>query len=279
MVPNASGGMTTVPVSPAVYNIFFAGANPLLPVCNGPETGGGLCAFSSEPVETIQEDYGVIKIDHSFGTKNTLSSSYNNDHTSEYAPVQTLANADDQIMRRQTFTLQDTDIISANVVNTARFGLNRIYYQFVEDLVGNPSRYSPSLFVNPLPIYTPSPFPQVPVIAVNGGMTPFGNGVTLNYAPRWMGYTAGALTDDVNYLHGKHALQFGPKSENGMTIKTSRVRYRAATTLSRIFLNFWPARTHRLSPGLISNCLTKAAAGACIRWPSMAKILTKLSLI
>ena len=209
MVPNASGGMTTVPVSPAVYNIFFAGANPLLPACNGPETGGGLCAFSSEPVETIQEDYGVIKIDHSFGTKNTLSSSYNNDHTSEYAPVQTLANADDQIMRRQTFTLQDTDIISANVVNTARFGLNRIYYQFVEDLVGNPSRYSPSLFVNPLPIYTPSPFPQVPVIAVNGGMTPFGNGVTLNYAPRWMGYTAGALTDDVNYLHGKHALQFG----------------------------------------------------------------------
>ena len=195
--------------SPTISQIFFSGSNPLLPECNGAELGNGLCAYSSNPVETIGENYGLVKIDHSFGSKNTLSSTYNNDYTHEYAPVQTGANADDQTMHRQTFTLQDTDILSTNVVNTARFGINRIYYLFVEDLTGDPSRYSPSLFVNPNPVYTPSPFPQVPVIAVSGGMTAFGNGVNLNYAPRWIGYTSGLLSDDVNYLHGKHAFQFG----------------------------------------------------------------------
>jgi len=208
-----TGTLVTVPVSPQIYNIFFGGSNPLLPACNGGEVGNGLCAYSSNPVETITEDYGLVKIDHSFGTKNTLSSTYNNDHAHEYEPVQTGANADDQTMHRQTFTAQDTEIISNNVVNTARFGINRIYYLFVEDLTGDPSRYSPSLFVDPNPVYTPSPFPQVPVIAVSGGMTAFGNGVTLNYAPRWIGYTSGLLSDDINYLHGKHAFQFGVQSK------------------------------------------------------------------
>ncbi len=199
--------------SSTISQIFFSGSNPLLPVCNGAELGNGLCAYSSNPVETIDENYGLVKIDHSFGTKNTLSSTYNNDQTHQYEPVQTGANADDQTMHRQTFTVQDTDILSTNVVNTARFGINRIYYLFVEDLTGDPSRYSPDLFVDPNPVYTPSPFPQVPVIAVSGGMTAFGNGVTLNYAPRWIGYTSGLLSDDINYLHGKHAFQFGVQSK------------------------------------------------------------------
>jgi len=242
----ATGTLVNVNVTPAIYNIFFGGANPLLPVCNGPQLGGGLCTYSSNPVETISENYGLVKLDHSFGSKNTLSGSYNNDETTEFAPVQTGANADDQYMHRQTFTLQDTHIVSTNVVNTARFGVNRVLYVFVEDLVGDPSRYSPSLFVNPIPAYTPSPFPQVPVVTVSGGMTAFGNGVTLNYAPRWMGYTAGALSDDVNYLHGNHALQFGvqyKKWDDDENIRSQVSRSTNAFQNLAQFLNGGPEQT------------------------------------
>ena len=36
--------------------------------------------------------------------------------------------ADDRLARRNTFTLQDTHIISPAMINTARVGLNRTYY-------------------------------------------------------------------------------------------------------------------------------------------------------
>ncbi len=41
-------------------------------------------------------------------------------------------------------------------------------------------------------------------------MTTFGSTAqNFDFAPRWIGYTSGLLSDDVNYLHGRHAFQFG----------------------------------------------------------------------
>jgi hypothetical protein len=203
--------------SRTTYSIFFAPGSggtggPLLPECNGPVVPNslGLCYFSSNPIHSVSENYGLVKIDHTFGTKNTLSATYNIDPSAEYEPVQTAATADDQYERRQTFTIQDSHIVSPNLVNTARFGVNRIYYNSEVDIVGDPSKVNPLLFVNPQPIYTRSIYPQVPSISVGGGMQAFGASVSpFAFAPRYIGYTAGDLTDDINYLHGKHAFQFG----------------------------------------------------------------------
>ena len=202
---------------PSVYNVFFApgtGGNggPLLPQCNGPNLPGSstLCFFSSNPIHHVDENYGLVKIDHSFGNKNTLSATYNIDPSYGYEPVQTGATADDQYQRRQTFTIADAQILSSNTVNSIRFGLNRIYYNSEVDIVGDPSKLSPALFVNPTPVYTKSIFPQVPTINVGGGMQAFGSGVSpFAFAPRWIGYTSGDLSDDINYQRGKHAFQFG----------------------------------------------------------------------
>ena len=204
-------------VVPAVYNIFFApgtGGNggSLIPACNGPALANTptLCTFSSNPVHQVDEDYGLVKIDHSFGTKNTLSATFNINPSFGYEPVQTAATADDQYQRRQTFTIQDAHILSANMVNSIRFGLNRIYYNSEVDIVGDPSKLNPALFVNPRPVYTRSIYPQVPAITVGGGMQAFGQGVSpFAFAPRWIGYTLGDLSDDFSYQHGKHAFQFG----------------------------------------------------------------------
>ncbi len=112
-VPNLAARASAIP---AIQQIFFGGtggngANPLLPVCNDGQFGKpgiGLCNFNSNPDQAVREYYGVVKIDHSFGSTNTLSSSYNMDQSSEYEPTQTGITADDVYMRRQVWTLQDT---------------------------------------------------------------------------------------------------------------------------------------------------------------------------
>jgi len=151
---------------PSVYNVFFAPGTggtggSLLPQCNGPNLPGSstLCFFSSNPIHHVDEHYGLVKIDHSFGNKNTLSATYNIDPSYGYEPVQTGATADDQYQRRQTFTIADAQILSSNTVNSIRFGLNRIYYNSEVDIVGDASKLSPALFVNPTPRVHEEQFP------------------------------------------------------------------------------------------------------------------------
>ena len=218
-VPDAASRLSAIP---AIQQIFFSGANPLYPVCNGASLGGGLCQYFSNPVENTTENYGLVKIDHSFGAKNTLSSHYNIDKSNRFTPGPIGATGDDRVNNRHTFTIQDTHIFSPSFVNTARFGVNRTWYNDEKAILGDTSRVDPRLFpfqflvpcatictaASPnLPSGAETP---VPVITVNGGLTQFGGSArAFNFAPRWIGYTAGLITDDVNYLHGKHAFQFG----------------------------------------------------------------------
>src|SRR5690348_6348040 len=208
--------------APAIQQIFF-GANPsgggvgtnlpLMPACNDGgynKAGVALCNFNSNPIQSVHEYYGVAKIDHSFGSKNTLSSSYNIDQSSQYMPTQLNVTADDVYMRRQVWTLQDTHIISTNVVNTFRFGLHRINYAGSLDIATS-APIDPRLYVNVNPnIVSRSPFPQVPALSFGFGGQALGSpALGFNYVPRFIGYTNGAISDDVNYLHGNHAFQFG----------------------------------------------------------------------
>ncbi|HZP33704.1 MAG TPA: TonB-dependent receptor [Candidatus Acidoferrales bacterium] len=241
---------------PAIQQIFFGatpssgiGANvPLMPACND---GGynkaavGLCNFNSNPIQAVREYYGVAKIDHSFGSKNTLSSSYNIDQSNEFEPTQLDVTADDVYMRRQVWTIQDTHIVSANVVNTFRFGIHRINYAGNLDLV-TPAPVDPRLYVNVNPnIVNRSPFPQVPALTFGFGGQALGSpALGFNYVPRFIGYTNGSISDDLNYLHGNHAFQFGFQAkkwydniENYMS--TPRGNYTFGTLQQ--FLNGGPA--------------------------------------
>ena len=223
----APGTLVTVPVSAAIYRGFFGGYSgnpgiPLLPVCNGGEilspsnTPTGTCNYISSPDSAVREHYGLIKIDHNLTSKDTLSGTYNMDTSTSYTPAQTGITADDIYFRRQTGSIQDTHIITPNVVNTLRFGINRIYYAGNMDLtvgVGGISKVDPEIFVNPNPfIVNKSPYPQFPAITISGNqIQPLGAQVTgtANFTPRFIGYTSGNLDEDVNWQTGKHAFQFG----------------------------------------------------------------------
>ncbi len=213
-----------------IQQLFFSGANPLYPACNGPDIKGGtvgLCIYNSNPIATTSENYGLVKIDHSLGSNNTLSSTYNIDQGWRTSPNQIGTNEDDRVNNRQTFTIQDTQILPHNLVNTARFGVNRTWYNDQKDMlnandVPGTDRFNPIIFpiTEKVPCATvctgaTTAFPSgvttpLPTIAVGGGMTSFGGTAqAFDFAPRWIGYTTGLLSDDVNYLRGKHAFQFG----------------------------------------------------------------------
>ena len=223
----APGTLVTVPVSAAIYRSFFGGYSgnpgiPLLPGCNGSEiltaanVPTGTCNFISSPNSAVREHYGLVKLDHSIGSKHTLSGTYNMDSSTSYTPAQTSITADDIYFRRQTGSIQHTFIITPNVVNTLRFGVNRIYYAGNVDLtagVDGISKVDPEIFVNPNPnIVNHSVYPQFPAISVSGNqIQPLGAQATgtANFTPRFVGYTSGNLNDDINWQKGRHALQFG----------------------------------------------------------------------
>ena len=218
-VPNAASRASAVP---AIQQIFFSGPHPLYPVCNGAQLGGGLCVYNSNPLERTQQNYVMLKIDHSFSSKNTLSAHYNYDSGWRTTPSELGATADDRVNRRQTFTVQDTHIISSFLVNTIRVGVNRIWYNDEKFWLTPLSEIDPRLFAitaavpcattcsEPQPNFPSGISTPPPVITAAGGLTGFG-GTTqaFNFAPRWIGYTTGQLSDDVSYLHGKHAIQMG----------------------------------------------------------------------
>lgn len=206
----------------AARQIFFGGSNPLYPVCNGASLGGGLCRYFSNPLEKTQQNYLMGKVDHTFNTRNTLSAHYNFDTGWRTTPGELGATADDRINRRQTFTIQDTQIITGFLVNTTRLGVNRIWYNDEKFFLGDLGRVDPRLFAvkakvpcatrcsEPQPDFPSGIVTPPPTISAAGGLTTFG-GTTqaFNFAPRWVGYTTGMVSDDVSYLHGKHAIQAG----------------------------------------------------------------------
>jgi hypothetical protein len=222
-VAGTPSALDNVPVNPEVYNAFFGGYGgnagiPLLPACTGPElftsTGSatGTCNLSTNPDNKVRENYGVIKIDHTLTSKNTLSGTYNMDDSTSYTPNQTAINADDIYFRQQTGSIQDTQIISNNLVNTFRFGVHRLYYAGNIDLVPPIAAVDPNIYVNPNPyIVSPrSPYPQFPQITISGLQT---IGSTAqpgsDFEPRYIGYTSGNFDESVNWLRGAHAMHFG----------------------------------------------------------------------
>lgn len=100
----------------------------LWPQPNGPDLGGGVAKAFSNPVQTVREDFGNLRLDHNFSAKDMLSGVYTIDDGQSLTPggnplTQTLS-----ILRAQVLSLQQTHIFSPSVLNVARFGYSRAHW-------------------------------------------------------------------------------------------------------------------------------------------------------
>ncbi|HET9179165.1 MAG TPA: carboxypeptidase-like regulatory domain-containing protein [Terriglobia bacterium] len=117
----------------------------LWPAANGPElltsTGGpsGIAQAFSNPLQAIREDFGTVRLDHTFSEKDTLTGVFTIDDSVANTPTANPLSFVDITLREQVASLSETRVFSPNVLNRATFGFSRgAYYYTGRSLVDLP---------------------------------------------------------------------------------------------------------------------------------------------
>src|SRR5579883_2424107 len=128
---------TSVAFVPSLASRAAASASvqPLLNLWPVPAPGApdfsGISPVSSSPLQTIREDFGTVRLDHTLSAKDTLNAVYTVDDGADFTA--TPANpfsADILTLRQQVLSLEQTHIFSASLLNTATVGFSRAGYFF-----------------------------------------------------------------------------------------------------------------------------------------------------
>jgi hypothetical protein len=124
-LPGTNGKLKNVGVAASMRPLLS-----LWPVQNGPELGGGIAEAFSHPLQIIREDFGTVRLDHTFSDKDTLFGVYTVDDSADNTPsVNPLSNVIESL-REQVVSFQEQHVFSPTVLNTARVGFSRASYFF-----------------------------------------------------------------------------------------------------------------------------------------------------
>jgi hypothetical protein len=141
-------------VSPApkpcpASGLAFVGVSPLINAWPTPSPGapdfGGISEAFNDPLQTIRDDFGTARLDQVFSTKDVLNAVYTVDDSADFTPTSTnLYSADQETLREQVASLEETHVFSPNLLNTARLGYSRAGYFFTgEPTPGTPAANLP----------------------------------------------------------------------------------------------------------------------------------------
>jgi hypothetical protein len=166
----------------------------------------GVAEVFLSPVQTIREDFGTTRLDHTFSKKDSATAAYTNDDSGSVTATPFDAFSTDVInLREQVLSLEETHVFSTNVVHTARFGFSRAGYFFTgEPTPGSPAATVPG-FIAGLPVGavvvggSQASNPQAQL-----GLAGSNNGSNLHIARNLFAYT-----DQVSATKGRHQWTFG----------------------------------------------------------------------
>ena len=191
--------------------------------------------FSFPFTEPISEQYGQIRLDHTFSTNDTFFARYTIDVTvlsQPNIPTPNQNETDHLKSGTQFTTVSETHIFSTNLLNTARFSISR----------------TPQELGNVMPSYvpvgggTPVTFIQgVPTtlgmgnLAVGGGVTSFSAGIPAHHDQKIY-----AGSDDVFYTKGRNAFKIGALITNWKQRMELQNTYRGSLSFNSI-VNFLTA--------------------------------------
>ena len=101
----------------------------------------GIAAVSSSPLQTIDEDFGTVRLDHVFSPKDTLAGVYTIDDGRDVTATYFNPFSTDILnLREQVLSLEETHVFSPTLLNSARFGYSRAGYFFT----GKPTPGTPA---------------------------------------------------------------------------------------------------------------------------------------
>ena len=139
------GLITPAPTPCPASGVAFVGVSPLINAWPAPSPGapdfGGISEAFNNPLQTIRDDFGTVRLDRIFSRKDWLSGIYTVDDSNDFTPTAInsyMADADS--LREQVASLQETHVFSPNLLNTATFGFSRAGYFFTgEPAPGTPA--------------------------------------------------------------------------------------------------------------------------------------------
>ena len=198
-VPDLKSRASAVPSVQPLLNLWPT------PSASDPDFSG-IAQVSSSPPQTIREDFGTVRVDRVFSSRNTLSGIYTIDDGGDVtATIADPYSTDILNLREQVATLQDTHVFSPRLLNTARFGYSRAGYFFT----GEPTPGTPAAQVSGFLTGHP-----VGAVVVGGsaasnpqaqiGLAGSNNGSNLSIARNLYTYE-----DRVSLTHGAHQFSFG----------------------------------------------------------------------
>jgi hypothetical protein len=193
------------------------------PVPNGPELGGGTAQAFYNPLQSIREDFGTARVDHTFSDKDTLGVAYLADDGVSDTPVVDPLFKGIFGIRSQVLSLQETHIFSPNFINTFTAGLSRAGQYFV------------ATSYNPIPtnlyfLLNQYPEPGRPSITAGNITSGGGSGFTHIAAAR----TLFTYQDGVQVVKGRHQISAGvtiePLGSNEFSPPTGGATFASITT-------------------------------------------------
>lgn len=167
----------------------------LYPIANAENIGGGQAVFIRSDTGETTEDYVSVRIDEALSKKDTFFGRFTFDDSERTDPRLIIQDSFLQA-RNQYLTLGETHIISANAVNTLRFGYNRSRI-FGDDLdtVSIPQDL----------VFTPTA-PSLGFFRQLGGLSPLSDRVL---TPRFLVLNSFDFSEQLAYTRGAHNMSFG----------------------------------------------------------------------
>jgi len=109
----------------------------------------GIAQFSSNPLQTIREDFGTLRVDHVFSPADSLAAVYTIDDGGDVTATPANPYSTDILnLRAQVVSLEETHIFSPSLLNVARFGFSRAAYFFAgEPTPGTPAASVPGFLL------------------------------------------------------------------------------------------------------------------------------------
>ena len=194
-VCNPTTGFGYVGVSPNVAPLL-----QFFPQATGAEvldsTGAptGSAYFTGSASTTQDENYGTTRIDHKFSGKDSLFGSYTIDNGVTFAPSLPITGyGSDEFGRNQYFTIEESHIFSAGLLNVSDFHFVRQKQQILPQLLGS---------AQPLLNLLGAQYAAADLIV--GSLSSNGAGTIDVLGDNRFGYT-----DHVFYTVGKHTLKIG----------------------------------------------------------------------
>jgi len=203
-LPNASGVETPVPK----LNVAMLPYMSFWPKPNGPELlanglPGGIALAYSNPQQSIREDLGTLRADGTLSGRDSLSAAYTLDDGENLTPLADPLFASKVTLRSQVTSLQETHLVSPQVLNTFRAGFSRAGFSYDSaPLVSFPPSLS---FVTGL---------GPGGIVIGGGVTTTGVATVTaagpnNAADVWNRRNLFTFTDELQISKGIHQISVG----------------------------------------------------------------------